>query len=223
MHYNVLIIDDEVELGIATKEYFEAFGVTTGFTDSADKALEWLKHHTADLLLLDINLKESSGFELCKILRREYSMPILFISARLANDDILLALNIGGDDYITKPYELSILLAKVKARLMRQMNQTKQIKSGDLFLEINTRKAYKGNVDLELKNKEFLLLAFLIQNKNKTLTKDEIFSAVWGDTFFSEGTLTVHIRRLREKIEEDTENPERIKTVWKVGYAFEEK
>lgn len=222
MNYNVLIIDDEIELGNATKEYFEAFGVTAAFVACAAKTLEWLKTNTADLLLLDINLKNESGFDLCKQLRREFNMPILFISARIAHDDILLALNIGGDDYITKPYELSILLAKVKARLNRTpMFKNKVIKSGNLTVDLESRKAFKDDADLELKNKEFLLLAYLMQNKNKTLTKDEIFLHVWGDSFFSDGTLTVHIRKLREKIEKNADNPEIIKTVWKVGYVFE--
>lgn len=221
MHYNVLIIDDEIELGNATKEYFEAFEITADFVDSKEKTLEWLKNNTADLILLDVNLKNESGFDLCKILRQDYHIPIIFISVRSSNDDILLALNIGGDDYITKPYELSILLAKVKARLRQNQTQMKIIKIADLLIDIEHRKALKNNVDLELKNKEFLLLAFLAQNKNKPLTKDEIFSAVWGDSFFSEGTLTVHIRKLREKIEKDPDNPEFIKTVWRVGYTFE--
>ncbi|MCL2796704.1 MAG: response regulator transcription factor [Firmicutes bacterium] len=223
MHHNVLIIDDEAELASATKEYFEAFDVSADVAKCAAEALAWLKSNTADLILLDINLKNESGFELCKTLRREFNMPILFISARLSRDDILLALNIGGDDYITKPYELSILLAKVKARLARarQINN-KVIKAGDLTIDLELRRAYKNGAEVELKNKEFLLLGYLLQHKNKPLSKDEIFSAVWGDGFFSDGTLTVHIRRLREKIEKDPENPEFIKTVWGVGYEFNE-
>lgn len=221
MHCNVLIIDDEIELGNATKEYFEAFNVTADFVDNKDKTLEWLKSNSADLILLDVNLKNESGFDLCKIIRQKYSIPILFISVCSGNDDILLALNIGGDDYITKPYELNILLAKVKARLRQIKGQAKTISIAGLLIDIEQRKAFKDNIDLELKNKEFLLLAYLAQNKNKPLTKDEIFSAVWGDSFFSEGTLTVHIRKLREKIEKNPDNPEFVKTVWRVGYVFE--
>ena len=220
MKYDVLIIDDEVELAVATKEYFEAFGVLSAFCKSAADGLKWFDNNSADLLLLDINLKDGSGFELCKTLRKKYDTPIMFISARISNDDILLALNIGGDDYITKPYELSILLAKVKARLSRQSNNQKKLTAADLVIDFETRKAYKSGIDLELKNKEFLLLAYLAQNPNKTLSKDEIFSAVWGDSFFSDGTLTVHIRKIREKIEKDPEEPEIIKTAWGVGYTF---
>lgn len=222
MHRNVLIIDDETELGKATKEYFEAFSVTADFIGDKNEALTWLEKNTTDLILLDINLKGESGFDLCRILRKDYNIPIIFISVRSDNDDILLALNIGGDDYITKPYELNILLAKVKARLRQNQTLTKTIKIADLSIDVEHRKAFKNNIDLELKNKEFLLLTYLAQNKNKPLTKDGIFSAVWGDNFFSEGTLTVHIRKLREKIEKDPNNPEYIKTVWRVGYTFKD-
>ena len=110
--------------------------------------------------------------------------PFLFISARLSTDDILLALNIGGDDYITKSYELSILLAKIKARLSRQDKKQGKTVVGDLEFDFEKRKVYKNGVDLELKNKEFLLLTYLAQNADKALTKDAIFSAVWGDAFF---------------------------------------
>jgi len=216
-----LIIDDEIGLGKATKKYFEAFGLKTEFLESAEKTLSFLKENSADLLLLDINLKNESGFDLCKKLREDYNMPILFISARLSSDDILLALNIGGDDYITKPYELSILLAKVKTRLARERQQNKIVKAADLVVDLENRKAIKAGVELDLTNKEFKLLALLVQNPNRTLTKEEIFSKVWGDSFFSDGTLNVHIRKLREKIEKDPDDPKLIKTVWKVGYVFE--
>lgn len=221
MKYDVLIVDDEIGLGKAVKEYFLAFGVKTEFLSSPSETLNWFEQNSAGLVLLDINLKEESGFELCRVLRQKYNMPILFISARLSNDDILLALNIGGDDYITKPFELNILLAKVKARLNRESHQAKTIEAAGLIIDLENRKALKAGNELELTNKEFKLLSFLVQNKNKTITKDEIFSAVWGDTFFSDGTLNVHIRKLREKIERDPENPEYIKTVWKIGYVFE--
>ncbi len=224
MRCDVLIIDDEVELGNATKEYFEAFGVSAAFCDGAASAYAWLKENTTEIILLDINLKDGSGFELCRAVRKEYDMPIFFISARLARDDILLALGIGGDDYIVKPYELSILLAKVKARLLRTAgSKPKSVSAGNLLLDFENRKAYKNGADLALKNKEFLLLAYLVKHAGKTLTKDEIFSAVWGDAFFSDGTLSVHIRKLREKVEDNPDSPERIQTAWGVGYVFKAK
>ena len=220
MRYSVLIIDDEKELANATKEYFEAFGVSAVAVYTITEAREWQKNNQAELLLLDINFKTESGLEYCRELRKTSNVPILFVSARLSTDDILMALNIGGDDYITKPYELSVLLAKVKARLNRQDRMDSKIMTGDLELDLEKRKAYKNGIDLELKNKEFLLLTYFAQNANRILTKDEIFIAVWGDAFFSDGTLMVHVRKLREKIEQNSENPKILKTVHRAGYIF---
>lgn len=122
MHYNCLIIDDETDLAKMTCEYFQAFDVTCTYVESSEKCLSFLKENTVDLLLLDINLQEESGFSLCKKIREQSEIPILFISARQSDDDVLIALNIGGDDYIKKPYTLSVLLAKVKIILKRMVN-----------------------------------------------------------------------------------------------------
>lgn len=220
LHYNVLIIDDEKELANATKEYFEAFGISAMCLYSADEAENWLNSNKADIMLLDVNLGDKSGFDLCRNIRKASDVPILFISARIATDDILLGLNIGGDDYITKPYELSVLLAKVKARLLREEKAKSNINIGNLSFDLEKRIVFKNGIDLELKNKEFLLLSYFAQNANRILTKDEIFSAVWGDAFFSDGTLMVHVRKLREKIENDPENPKMLKTAHRAGYIF---
>jgi len=221
MKCNVLIIDDEKVLAEATKEYFEAFSVSSAAVYSISEAARWLNGNQADLLLLDINFENESGLDFCKQLRKTNNVPIIFISARQSIDDILVALNIGGDDYITKPYELSVLLAKVKARLLRQEKSISKITIGNLELDFEQRKAYKNGEDLELKNKEFLLLKFFMQHPKRILAKDEIFSAVWGDSFFSDGTLMVHVRKLREKIEEDPDNPVILKTAHRAGYIFE--
>ena len=119
MHYNCLIVDDEVELAKMTAEYFEMFNVKTQYVESAVSCFDFLKEHDTDLILLDINLKDGSGFDVCRKIREEYKLPILFISARQSDDDVLVALSIGGDDYIKKPYSLSVLLAKVKVNLKR--------------------------------------------------------------------------------------------------------
>ncbi len=119
MHYNCLLVDDEIELAEMTCEYFNMFDTSCAFVKSAQECLAFLEQNTVDILLLDINLSEESGFTLCKRLREQTDMPILFISARQSDDDVLIALNIGGDDYIKKPYSLSVLLAKVKVLLNR--------------------------------------------------------------------------------------------------------
>jgi len=225
MDYNVLIVDDEIMLANMTAEYFNAFDIKAFAVATAREALDFLKENNADLILLDINLIESSGFDLCKTIRQDYDTPIFFISARVSTDDMLIALNIGGDDYIIKPYELSVLLAKVKARLKREEGKSKATSTiiNDLRIDYIKMKAYLNDKDLELKAKEFKLLSFLIANKNKIVSKDEILNEVWGDTYISDGALNIQIFRLREKIEKNPEAPEFIKTVWGQGYIFEVK
>ena len=225
MHYNCLIVEDEVDLAKATKEYFELFDVSCVHVETPAQCMEFLNGNTADLLLLDINLADESGFSLCKKIRETMSMPILFVSARQSDEDVLVALNIGGDDYIKKPYNLSILLAKVKAVLKRletkenvmAAEETQQglvLHEGTLSVTIRGKKT-------ELKAKEFKLLQCLYENKGTIVTKQRLFDEVWGDAFFSDGTLNVHIRRLREKIEENPEQPKLIKTIWGTGYMME--
>ena len=221
MHYNCLIVEDEVDLAKATKEYFELFDVSCVHVETPAQCMEFLNENTADLLLLDINLADESGFSLCKKIRETMSMPILFVSARQSDEDVLVALNIGGDDYIKKPYNLSVLLAKVKAVLKRLEVQEKML-GGELFsLHEETLSAVIRGQKVELKAKEFKLLQCLYENKGTIVTKQRLFDEVWGDAFFSDGTLNVHIRRLREKIEENPDEPKLIKTIWGTGYMME--
>ena len=234
MHYNCLIVDDEEELARMTAEYFGMFDVSTAYVTSGADCFAFLKENSADLILLDINLGDGTGFEVCKKLRQETQMPLLFISARQSDDDVLVALSIGGDDYIKKPYSLSVLLAKVKVNLKR----VEQLKSADaqakntaescaeeescaLTLDEPTMSAVLGGRRITLKAKEFALLQCLYQHKNTIVKKDVLFEEVWGDTFFSDGTLNVHVRKLREKLEEDPNNPKLLKTVWGTGYILE--
>ena len=228
MNYNCLIIDDEIELSKMTQEYFEMFEVSCATVSTADECLAFLKENTADVFLLDINLGNESGFTLCKQLREKYNTPILFISARQSDDDVLVALNIGGDDYIKKPYTLSVLLAKVKVQLKR-LEAVKQLGSGtskeentDSFtIDPATLSCRVDGREVQLKAKEFALLSCLYAHKDTIVTKEKLFDEVWGDSFYSDSTLNVHIRRLREKLEENPNEPKYIKTVWGTGYILE--
>ena len=223
MKYDVLIVDDEIMLANMTAEYFNTFSVSTKTVLTAKECISFLKENSVELILLDINLVESSGFDLCKTIRKDYDTPIFFVSARMSSDDMLIALNIGGDDYITKPYELGVLLAKIKARLKRdkEKNESSIVVINNIKIDYVKMKAYFGGKDLELKAKEFKLLSYFISNKNKVVTKDEILNNVWGDTYISDGALNVQIFRLREKIEKNPNEPAFIKTVWGQGYIFE--
>ena len=223
MEYDCLIVDDETALGMATCEYFQMFGVSAAHVANSTDCLEFLQHNQVKIILLDINLEGESGFALCVKLRQTTNIPILFISARQSEDDVLIALNIGGDDYIQKPYSLSILLAKVRIVLKRQNEaheSTAPVSSG-LVLDENAMKVFVDGTEVRLKTKEFKLLHYLYQNKNKVIHKKELFDNVWGDEFFSDGTLNVHIRKIREKIERNPNEPEYIKTVWGTGYRLE--
>lgn len=223
MKYDCLIVDDEVELGEATCEYFEMFDVTAKHVTNAAACLACLQQDSVKVLLLDINLEKESGFTLCKTIREFSDLPILFISARQSDDDVIIALNIGGDDYIKKPYSLGVLLAKIKVILKRLESQqsTLTISSQGLVLDVDGMKAYVDGQEVKLKTKEFRLLAYLYEHANKVITKAELFDHVWGDEFFSDGTLNVHIRKIREKIEKNPNEPQYIKTVWGTGYRLE--
>lgn len=228
MNYNCLIIDDETDLSKMTQEYFEMFEVSCAVVSTADECLEFLKENTADVFLLDINLGNESGFTLCKTLREKFDTPILFISARQSDDDVLVALNIGGDDYIKKPYTLSVLLAKVKVQLKRVETLRKlgassaSTESNENFtIDSATMSCHVDGKTVQLKAKEFALLSCLYEHKDTIVTKEQLFEEVWGDSFYSDSTLNVHIRRLREKLESDPNEPKYIKTVWGTGYILE--
>lgn len=257
MHYNCLLVDDETDLAAMTCEYFNMFDTSCAFVTNVQECLAFLEQNTVDILLLDINLSEESGFTLCKRLREQTDMPILFISARQSDDDVLIALNIGGDDYIKKPYSLSVLLAKVKVILNRMQRGreaeqavaaqrdagTARVRSGadeggkgrvgageasrmqtedgaGLYLSEETLSAVLRGKRVQLKAKEFALLKCLYDNRNKIVTKEKLFLAVWGDECYGDGTLNVHIRKLREKLEENPSEPKLIQTVWGVGYML---
>jgi len=221
MIYDCLIIDDEKLLADSTAEYFNLFGVKTALAYSASECRDFFRENTAELLLLDINLGDGSGFELCKELRKTTEIPILFISARTSDDDKIVALSIGGDDYIQKPYSLSVLLAKVKAVLKRYgSKETAKYADGRLTVDFNTKQVLVDNTLVKLTSLEFRLLAYLVQNAGRVISKQELFEKVWDDKFTGDGTLNVHICKIREAIEREPGNPEYIITVWGDGYRF---
>ena len=227
MRYDCLIIDDEKELADNTCEYFNMFEVKTAAVYSSAEANAFLSSNEPALVLLDINLSDGSGFELCKKIRQTLNIPILFISARNTDDDKIIALNIGGDDYIEKPYSLGVLLAKIKVVLKRFSNVTDNDNSkkegfddGYLKLDPVNKTVFVNGEEKKITSIELKLLEYLIENKNRLVTKNEIFDKVWNDKFTTDGTLNVHIRKIREAIEKDPQDPKYIVTVWKEGYKF---
>ena len=221
MKYNCIIVDDEKMLADSTAEYFNLFGVKTYVVYGADDCRKFFKDNVAELILLDINLENESGFDLCKQLRQTTNVPILFISARTSDDDKIVALNIGGDDYVQKPYSLGVLLAKVKA-VLKRFGQVVTTEYSDGYLTVNfASKQVKVNGNtVKLTTLEFRLLAYLVENQGKVISKKELFEKVWEDKFTGDGTLNVHIRKLREAIEKNANTPEYILTIWGDGYKF---
>lgn len=236
MHYSVLVVDDEAELAEYTARYFNMSGVETAYVLDAKAAEDFFKENTCSLILLDINLGDECGFDLCQKIRRTMDIPIFFISARSAEDDMLLALSIGGDDYIMKPYSLGVLLAKIKAELKRYENSNKKLEAqaadkneksddtvtlGDAVVSLRTATVKRGGEEYPLKAMEYKLLVYMLNNKGRVIPKDEFFEKIWGTEFVGDVTLNVHMRHLREKIENDAGNPKYIKTVWGVGFILD--
>jgi two-component system response regulator RegX3 len=220
-----LIIDDETSIAETICEYFNLFGLASESATDYGAGLAAAMEKRPSLILLDVNLNGQSGFALCKALRETSDVPILFISARNTDDDVLAGLGVGGDDYIAKPFSMAVLLAKAKAMLKRggavaAPAPSKTLQFGNVEIERGSGSVLRGGQPVKLKPMEYRLLLYLFDNGGRRLTKDELLEKVWGDTFIGEGTLSVHIRHLREKLEDDPKNPVHIKTVWGSGYMF---
>ena len=214
----ILIVDDDIALSDITKEMLENYDYQVNQAFSVEDAFDTLTDEKFDLILLDINLPDGEGYEVCKELRTVSTVPVIFASARTNVDDRVSGFEIGGDDYLPKPYSMKELLVRVNALIRRTYGFTEK----DEKVDLTSRSVKKGDKTINLSLKEFDLLAYLCRNKGTAIEKDKLLSEVWGA--FSEvdaSTLTVHIRWLREKLEDNPSQPEHIKTVFKVGYILE--
>lgn len=218
---DILIVEDNKELAGLLCDFLRAENYTVSVADTGEKALSLYEKYGAKLIVLDIMLPGIDGFSVCKKIREQSNTPIIIVSAKTEKADKLSGLTLGADDYIEKPYDIDIMLAKIQGIFKRRYAQDELI-DGDIRINRVNRTAYKNDKPLELTAKEFDLLLLLIENKGKSLTKDYLFNQIWGsDSFSEQQTLTVHIKWLREKIEEDQKKPQRILTVWGVGYKYE--
>ena len=218
---DILIVEDNEELGMLLSDFLTAEGYDVYHALSGEEALEILAEEPAKLVILDIMLPGMDGFAVCNKIRDTDNVPILIVSAKDTKEDKLNGLMLGADDYIEKPYDIDIMLAKVNGIFKRRYG-VEEIVDGNLRLNKSDDSIIVNGQLQKSTSKEFQLLLYLLQNKNRTLTKEELFHQIWGNASDSEmQTLTVHIKRLRNKIEEDPEQPKRILTVWGKGYRME--
>ncbi len=219
---DILIVEDNRELLTLLTDFLRADGYTVSVAENGEKALSLYEKYGARLVLLDINLPGIDGFTVCEKIRKEGNTPIIMLTARVSKEDKLNGIILGADDYIEKPYDIDILLAKIKGVFKRRFAQD-NIKEGNISLNLVTQTVTKDEKNIDMTAKEFELLKLLIENKGQTMTKDRLFNLVWGIDSESEAqTLTVHIKWLREKIEADPKNPSHIVTVWGKGYRWED-
>ena len=218
---DILIVEDNKELADLLCDFLRGENYTVSAAENGEKALSLYEKYGARLIVLDIMLPDMDGFGVCKKIREESNVPILIVSAKTAKEDKLCGLDLGADDYIEKPYDIDIMLAKISGIFKRRYAVDK-IADRDICINKVSRTVFKNGVQLEMTAKEFDLLLLLAENKGRALNKEYIFGQVWGsDSFSEQQTLTVHIKWLRQKIEDDPKNPKRILTVWGVGYKYE--
>lgn len=225
MQKRILIIEDDKDLAAITGDMLQNYGYEIQTAPNCGYAFDILTHEQFHLLLVDINLPDGSGFDVCRELRRVSKVPVIFASARTSEDDKIRGLDMGGDDYLAKPYSLRELLARINALMRRTYGEEAEAPVyvfGNIKVDTGTRTVERGGEEVRLALREFDLLAYLCAHPNKAIRKEELLHEVWGA--FSEAesaTVAVHIRWLREKLEDDPAAPQFIKTVWGVGYQFD--
>ena len=218
---DILIVEENKEIGGLLQTFLQKENYVVSVAESGEKALNIFSRYGAKLVILDIMLPGMDGFAVCSKIRESSNAHILVASAKTEKDDKLKGLSLGADDYIEKPYDIDILLAKIRGIFKRKYAQEVMVE-GNLKLNTVTQTLTVDDREVVVTAKEFELLKLLIENKGVTLKKDYIFNTIWGSDSESEiQTLTVHIKWLREKIEEDPKKPDHIITVWGVGYRFE--
>ncbi len=224
----ILIVEDEVSIAELEKDYLELSGFEVEIENTGDKGLARAMDEDFDLFILDLMLPNVDGFEICRQIRERKDMPVLLVSAKKDDIDKIRGLGLGADDYITKPFSPSELVARVKAHLARyerlvasnpQENEIIEIRG--IRIDKTARRVFVNGEERILTTKEYDLLTFLAQNPNRVFTKEELFREIWEmESVGDIATVTVHIKKIREKIEYDTAKPQYIETIWGVGYRF---
>jgi DNA-binding response OmpR family regulator len=219
-----LIVEDDETVCDTLALNLRAEGYEVHTAGEGELGLELARTINLDLIVLDVMLPNLDGLTVCRLIRRESEVPIILLTARGTETDKIIGLETGADDYVVKPFSLGEFLARVRAALRRGASGAadKELVSNDISLDLVSRKAFRGAEEMQLTPREFTLLATLIRNIGAVLTRDLLLAVVWGDDYVGDPrTVDVHIRWLREKIEQDPSDPERIRTVRGVGYRFE--
>ncbi len=224
----ILIIEDEKEIAELEKDYLEINGFEVVIESKGDLGLLRAKKEKFDLIVLDLMLPNMDGFEICKEIRKEQNIPILMVSAKKDDIDKIRGLGLGADDYMTKPFSPSELVARVKAHLSRYerligsgMEAKKMIEIRGIKIDKTDRRVYVNGEEKLFTSKEYDLLVFLAEHPNHVFTKEELFREIWDmESVGDIATVTVHIKKIREKIEINTSKPQYIETIWGVGYRF---
>ena len=212
----ILIVEDELEIAELEKDYLEKEGFEVTIEGDGKKGLEKILTKEFDLVLLDIMLPNMSGLDICREARKNVNIPIIMVSARKEENDKVKGLECGADDYITKSFSPSELVARVKANLENDIIEVKGLR-----IDKTAHRVFVDGVEKIFTNKEFDLLTFLAQNPNRVFTKEELFKTIWEmDPSGDIATVTVHIKKIREKVETDSQNPDYIETIWGKGYRF---
>lgn len=221
----ILIVDDDEDLSFIISEMLSSYSYTVTCATTVEEAFSLLSKEMFHLLLLDINLPDETGFALCTELRKVSTVPVIFASARTGEDDRVTGFDIGGDDYLPKPYSMKELLSRVNALIRRTYGfsgEERKVSFGNIEVNLTSRSVLRNKATVSLSLREFDLLAYLCEHRNTAVSKETLLAEIWGAFSTVEpSTLTVHIRWLREKLEEDPANPCYIKTVFKVGYMLE--
>ena len=229
MEVHILVVDDEPEIADLVGVYLRSEGFVVHTCGTAQEALDTLAHQSVDLAILDVMLPDKSGFDLCGELRREHRFPVLMLTAKSSDMDKITGLTIGADDYITKPFNPLELVARVKAQLRRYTHYNENdrpvgdiIDFNGLVINRSTHECWLYDKPLTLTPIEFDILWMLCENRGQVISAERLFESVWQEKYLvRNNTVTVHIRRLREKMGEPSRSPRFIKTVWGVGYKID--
>lgn len=225
---NILIIEDDIDIASIERDYLIANGFQVEICTDGAEGLNRGLTGTFDLILLDIMLPGMDGFSICRRLREKINTPILMVTARREDIDKIRGLGLGADDYIEKPFSPGVLVARIRAnlaqyaRLSGSRTAQSEIRLGNILLNTDSHRVYVDGEEVELKNKEYELLLFLMLNADRVFSRETLYEKVWGmDAMGDNATVAVHINRLREKLEKDPSHPSYIQTVWGAGYRFQ--